>query len=234
MRALKLERAVAPMLLIYDFQGTQLGRVMGNPGLEKLAEHLETALGKLERPNGNPDDGPAVDRPAGGKTPSIPADEMTIALRQARKFLRQKKTAEAVSVLAPHQDSDETSEAKSYVKELIAKLEEEGIRQVSAARRKLETSGQEIYGAMALVKARRIYGALPSLTGRFDHLWGLLQESDGVAELLAQAEAVDECRVLDEAGETEEAVKAYRGVLAKYPGTGAAEVVQRRLEQIGS
>ena len=85
---------------------------------------------------------------------------------------------------------------------------------------------------MALVKAQRLYGKLPTVRKEIDEGWEIVGKSPRGDEIRKQAEAVDKGRALDEAGQAAAALEVYRKVVALYPNTQVAAMASKRIEHL--
>ncbi|MCE9547568.1 MAG: hypothetical protein K8T25_19030 [Planctomycetia bacterium] len=157
------------------------------------------------------------------------ASERITAAREARKLMREHKTAAAVAAVAPYLGEESRTDALSAC---IHSLEREGKTAIAAASAKLAEPDTQLLGALALVKAKRQYGELTSLSSELDTAFSALEKAPNGKTLREQAEAVDKGRALDEAGEKDPALEAYRQVITNFAHTPVAELAAARVAQL--
>ena len=148
------------------------------------------------------------------------------ALREARKLLREKKTAEAVAAVAPYADKPQPPQTLGSV---IESFQKEGHNLVASAREQLEKQDRLVVGAIALVKTQRLYGKLPAVEKEIQAAFDLLAKAPQGKQIRTQAEALDKARTLDESGDTAAAIESYQHVAAKFANTQVATMATKRI-----
>jgi len=234
-----LERLAKPTMVITDAAGKAVKVQYGMPvgqGLQIVLENALTPLGinsdAPAKPEPKPDQQPERKQRPPRKKTNEPKDEAAAeenaALRQARKLLTEGKTAEAVAIVAPYVAAQGKSEA---MRNLVRKLVGDGQKAIASAAQKIETPGQAWVGSVGLVKARRVYGGLPTLEPELTAALAALEKVEG-GGLLQPAESLDQARALDEAGDKEAAVAAYQEVIAQHAKTPVAAMAEKRVKQL--
>jgi len=208
--------------------GTPVKVVPGLKQGDSLANHMREVLEQLGVDTKNPVNVPPAKDAATDGTPSE-KDARIAAVRDARKLLREKKTAEAVAVVAPFAVTPRPSDALSA---LITSLEKQGQAIVTSARQQVQQPEQLAVGTVAMVRARRLYGKLSAVRTDLDAVQDVVSKTPEGDATIQQAEALDKGRALDEAGETTAALETYREVVAKFPKTQVAEMAAKRIQQL--
>ena len=210
-----------PVLGFASPDGASIQVVRGAPQGEALPQLLTEVLTKW---------GPKPDNPVVVKAKTPPAAEpRLVALREARKLLKEKRIAAAVEIVAPHVSTPRRSD---LLESLIQTLEKQGREMAAAASESLKQPQGLAVGTVALVKAQRLYGKLPTVRKEIDEGWEIVGKSPRGDEIRKQAEAVDKGRALDEAGQAAAALEVYRKVVALYPNTQVAAMASKRIEHL--
>jgi hypothetical protein len=225
-----------PVLGFAAPDGTPIKVAPGLPPGDALPKLLEEVLEKSGvRVDGRgeaPQQNVKQEQPAQGSGENNEAstkDARVAAVREARRLLREKKTAEAVALVAPFAKSPRPADALTA---MIASLEKQGKSVVQSAREQIAQEGRLAVGVFALVKAKRLYGQLPAVQTEIDLTEKLAAKAPQGDALLKQAAAVDKARAMEEAGETAAAMEAYRQVASQYPDTQIAAMAAKRIEHL--
>lgn len=238
----QLQETSLPTLVVATPEGRPVAVSFGSPQGDDLPELLQEALTKLQggaiaaAPAEKTGKTKAKDKEKEPRPKKIAAKEIeknsaatpqVEALREARKSLREKKTAEAVAVVAPFAGPERATGALGT---LISSLEKEGHALSTSAREQLDKPDRVAVGAIALVKARRLYGQLPAVEKEINAGLEVVAKAPQGAEIRRQAEAVDKGRALDEAGDPAAAIEVYREVAAQFANTQVAAMATKRIE----
>ena len=241
----RLQQVALPTLVVAAPDGTPVEVALGSPQGKALPNLLQQALMKMGMEAG-PLAGQgiakkdAVDKEVKEKEPRLAkriakqkdpeVEARLIALREARKLLREKKIAEAVAVVASYADQPRSDALGSF----ISSLEKEGHGQVASAREQMEKQDRLVIGAVALVKSQRLYGKLPAIEKEIDSALELLAQAPQGKQIRQQAEAVDKGRALDEAGDSAAAIEIYQKVAATFANSQVASMAEKRIKILNS
>jgi hypothetical protein len=215
-------------------QGDALPRVLAQ-SLATLGIKVDNAVaksdtkGKTKEPERDEKEPRAKKAVAKEKEKDPDAEARLAAVREARKLLQEKKTADAVAVVAPFADMPRSSD---QLGRFIASLEKEGRGMVASACHQLDKPELLAVGTVALVKARRLYGKLPAVQKEIDAGLEIIAKAPHGNEVFLQAEAVDKGRALDEAGEAAAALAVYRSVATQYANSPVAAMASKRIEHL--
>lgn len=246
----QLQQISLPTLVVATAKGRLVDVSFGAPQGKDLPEFLEEALTKMQA-NGvgvpvaaapadkagmarakakdkEKEKEPRPKKVAAKEKEKNPEVEAQVeALREARKLLHEKKTAEAVEVVAPFVGPPRATGALGT---FINSLEKEGHGQVASAREQLDKPDRIAIGAMALVKARRLYGKLPAVEKEIAAGLEVVTKAPQGENICKQAEAVDKGRAFDEAGDAAAAIEVYREVAAQYANSQVGAMAAKRVE----
>jgi hypothetical protein len=115
---------------------------------------------------------------------------------------------------------------------LVAQLTEEGKAALAAAKEKL-AGDDKLEGALAILSANRIYGALPELKKELGTAERELKKDASLKETVAQAEAIDKALALVSTKNGKKAAsEALAKIAARYPNSPAASLAQQKIEEI--
>ena len=122
--------------------------------------------------------------------------------------------------------------AAASADQLVAQLTADGKAALASAQEQL--SGDDKFaGALGILSANRIYGALPELKKELATAERELRKDGALKEIVAQAEAVDKAAALASTKSGKKAAaEALAKVAAKYPGTPAADTAQKKIAEL--
>lgn len=228
----RLQEVSLPTMVIAAPDGTPVQVSLGSPQGKGLPQMLQQAMAKLGMAAVAP-----ADKDGKAKEPRVQKNTVKekdpeiearlVAMREARKLLREKKTAEAVAVVASYADQPRSADSLSSV---LNSLEKEGHAQVASAREQMEKPDRLVVGAVALVKSQRLYGKLPAVEKEINSALEILAKDPHGKEIRKQAEAVDKGRALDEAGDASAAVEVYQDVVTQFANTQVASMAAKRIK----
>jgi hypothetical protein len=223
----KPKNMAVPMVFIVTSKGELIYNESGAPDSPRMAQILREGLRR------NAEQAKAANSSDGWK-------RRTQAAREANELIEQGRYAAAIEVLKPYltaADSAHPPDAPADddpVLPLQFRLQILGQEHLDGAQADLANDRRQIFGLLALVKTRRLFGELPGLGEKIDETTHQVWQNRQQVGWLEQVEMVDRGRAAEQAGDYGVAVNAYWKVLAEYPDSLTSRLCAARILQIGS
>jgi SLA1 Homology Domain 1 (SHD1) protein len=153
---------------------------------------------------------------------------------QSQDPLSAVKRLDTLKKIAPAGKLGSYAAAAIAADQLAAQLVEDGKAALASAQEKL-SSGDKFAGALGILSANRIYGALPELKKDLGAAERELRKDGSLKEIVAQAEAVDKALALVSTKNGKKtAAEALAKVAARFPDSDAAKVAQEKIAELES
>ena len=159
---------------------------------------------------------------------------MARASDAASRLYLDNKISGAISKVKPFAEVNSYALPAVQLKALAEQFEARGEKLISEAASAIQTENPTWEDALALARARRTFGELPSVQDSLHDTMAKIRDSSAKRELLEQAELIDVGIELQRRSINNRAEQTFRALLEKYPGTRAAAVAVEHLEQLES
>jgi tetratricopeptide (TPR) repeat protein len=202
-----------PLIYIVDAEGKEVYNKSGAPQGDGLKQLLTMGITQT----------------GGPKKIGPERDAMIAAMRKIETLLERGKKAEAIAAAAPH-----AAKAAEHDKlgPMIQEWTKEAAAELEKARKQLDSADEVLPGILAALAVGRVYGELPGVKEPLDKMLANVRNDSKKADLLEQAHALEKAQGLEERESKRGAVAAYRTVINRYPDTPAAQLAQKRLEEL--
>jgi len=156
-------------------------------------------------------------------------DTLAGLMRRIDALLARDKKAEVIALVAPHA---EQAAAHEKLGPMIQQWTKEATDELERAKTQLDSADEAVAGLVAVLATQRVYGELPGVKEPLAKLLDEVKQDAQKQGLLEQAEALDKARALEDRGSARNAAAAYRAVISKYADTPAAQLAQKRLDDL--
>ena len=164
---------------------------------------------------------------------------LTEALDKAKKAQSENDTAGAIEAIGAAKKVGPLGKLGSYAKVAVeadafaTKLEADGKARIAEAQAKLSGGDASLEDALALVEARRMYGAFPDLKTELIGVFRELKKGETGRRDIEQAESLDRAKgYLGLPGGQSRAVSALQRIVTRYPESAVAELAKAELEKL--
>jgi hypothetical protein len=162
------------------------------------------------------------------------------ALEEAKRAHEKGDAGEAVKSLLPLKKLGLLGTVNSYAKpavdanQFIGELTKEGKAMLKEADAKLSSGDPTFAGALAYVKAKRVFTPLTTLKTELAAASRKYERMRDLADTLRQAEAVDRAQALAASPHGKgKAAEAFQRIVSAYPDTDAAKAAAEELKKLG-
>ena len=158
-------------------------------------------------------------------------DVLAGMMRKIDALLARDKKAEVIALVAPHA---EKAAGHEKLGPMIQQWTKEATDELDKAKTQLASADEAVAAIVAILGTQRVYGELPGVKEPLAKLLDDVKQDPQKKDSLQQAEALDKAHALEDRGSSRNAAAAYRGVISKYPDTPAAQLAQKRLDDLGA
>lgn len=213
-----------PLIYIVGSDGKEIYNKSGAPQGDGVKQLLAMGIAQTGGPK-------KIEPERPGKTAPGGKNVLAGMMRKIDALLARDKKAEVIALVAPHA---EQAAGDEKLGPMIRQWTKEATDELDKAKTQLASADDALAGLAAVLATERVYGRLPGVKEPAAKLLDEVKQDPQKKELLAQAEALDKARALEDRGSERGAAAAYRGVIAKYPDTPAAQLAQKRLDAMGA
>lgn len=213
-RQYKIDGDGIPKVYVVRADGEQLYGKTGAP--QMLPQFLSTALrlsGRIPKPS--------------------ELKRLTQAVELANQAVEDGDIARVSTIVARSKSDGVFAEPAVQLRAIISRLTEDGKTALADSIKPLQGDELSYKSCVALVEVERKYGRLPELRIAIANAVKDVRRDSRRRDVYEQAKLVDRAQGYETANKKRSALVAWKQLVARYPGSPAADLAQKRITELG-